>query len=289
MHGLLVLDKPRGRTSRDTLNRAKSWFPRKTKLGHTGTLDPLATGVLVVCIGSATRLAEFVQAMGKSYDARILLGSTSSTDDADGDLQVNASAVPPSREDIEEALAGFVGAIHQVPPSISALMVGGHRAHELARKGKDVPLVARPVVIESICVRNYEWPHLDVSIDCGKGTYVRSIARDLGEKLGVGGLVQTLRRTRVGPFRAEDGVGLEASVEEVRAKIRPATVAIAGMPRVRISLAAEELFRRGQAVEPPVGAPTGEVAVMGESDWFIGIGFIDRGLQPRIVLARRPI
>jgi tRNA pseudouridine55 synthase len=286
MHGLLVLDKPRGRTSRDTLNRAKSWFPRKTKLGHTGTLDPLATGVLVVCVGSATRLAEFVQAMGKSYDARIRLGATSSTDDADGDVQVNETAVPPSRTAIDDVLKDFVGTIEQLPPSISALMVGGHRAHELARKGKDVPLIARPVVVESLRVLNYEWPFLDVSIDCGKGTYIRSIARDLGEKLGVGGLVQTLRRTRVGPFRAEDGVGLEASTEEVRAKLQPATVAIAGMPRVRISIETEERFRRGAPVESPPDSPRGEVAVMGDADRFIGIGWIDSDLRPRIVLAK---
>ena len=165
-------------------------------------------------------------------------------------------------------------------------MVGGKRAHELARKGKDVPLIARQVVVEAIRVLNYEWPHLDVAIDCGKGTYVRSIARDLGEQLGVGGLVQELRRTRVGPFRAEDGVGLEASAEEVRAKIQPSTAAVAGMPRVWISAEAEQRLRCGAAVESSADSPKGEVAVMGDSERFIGIGFVDGALRPRIVLAK---
>src|SRR5437764_11903050 len=120
MNGLLLIDKPSGMTSRDAVNRVQSWFPRKTKIGHTGTLDPLATGVLVVCIGAATRLADYVQAMGKSYVSRFRLGATSSTDDADGEVIVNADALPPSREQIDAALASFVGMIEQVPPAFSA-------------------------------------------------------------------------------------------------------------------------------------------------------------------------
>src|SRR4051812_48814027 len=199
MNGLLVIDKPGGMTSRDVGNRVQRWFPRKTKIGHTGTLDPLATGVLVVCVGAATRLADFVQAMGKTYAARFRLGATSTTDDADGEVTVNAAAVPPTRDQIGAAIPAFLGLVEQVPPAFSALKLDGRRAHELARSGKDVQLAARTVRIDAIRVRAYEWPFLDVEIDCGKGTYIRSIARDLGAKLGCGGMVETLRRTRVGP------------------------------------------------------------------------------------------
>src|SRR5882724_9575166 len=136
MNGLLVIDKPGGMTSRDAVNRLQKWFPRKTKIGHTGTLYPLATGVLVVCVGVATRLADFVQAMSKSYASRFRLGATSTTDDADGTITAKSSAVPPTRELIDAALTSFVGTLDQFPPTVSALKLDGHRAHDLARVGR---------------------------------------------------------------------------------------------------------------------------------------------------------
>src|SRR5436190_1801938 len=144
MNGLLIIDKPGGMTSRTVVNRVQKWYPRKTKMGHTGTLDPLATGVLVVCIGAATRLADYVQAMGKTYTSRIRLGATSTTDDADGTVAANSTASPPPRVRIDAALAEFIGTVEQVPPAYSALKVDGSRAHDLARRGEDVPLAARP-------------------------------------------------------------------------------------------------------------------------------------------------
>src|SRR5947208_8355679 len=125
MNGFLVIDKPGGMTSRDVVNRVQKWFPRKTKLGHTGTLDPLATGVLVVCVGAATRLADYVQAMGKTYRSRFRLGAMSTTDDADGTVTPTAAAVPPAREAIDAALVSFIGCVEQVPPAYSALKVDG--------------------------------------------------------------------------------------------------------------------------------------------------------------------
>src|SRR5947209_14288653 len=232
MNGLLVIDKPGGMTSRGVVNRVQRWFPRKTKVGHTGTLDPLATGVLVVCVGAATRLADFVQAMGKTYRSRFRLGATSDTDDADGTMTPTPAAVPPTREAIDSAIPAFLGSVEQVPPAFSALKVSGARAHELARSGKDVSLAARTVRIDAVRVLGYEWPFLDVEIDCGKGTYVRSIARDLGTKLGCGGMVETLRRTRVGPFTAEQGIGLDIDPAAVR--LLPMLSAVAGLPEVRL-------------------------------------------------------
>src|SRR5436305_2912931 len=145
MDGLLVIDKPGGVTSRDVVNRVQRWFPRRTKIGHTGTLDPLATGVLVLCVGKATKLADRVQALGKTYRTRLLLGATSDTDDADGTVTPVPGAVPPTEQQIRELLPSFVGRIEQVPPAYSALKVQGARAYDLARGGEVVTRTARPV------------------------------------------------------------------------------------------------------------------------------------------------
>jgi tRNA pseudouridine55 synthase len=220
VNGFLVIDKPGGITSRDAVNRVQRRFPRKTKIGHTGTLDPLATGVLVLCIGPACKLADRVQAMPKTYTARFHLGATSSTDDADGEI-VATNATPLPEAAARAALARFVGVIAQVPPQVSAIKVEGTRAYASARKGDPVALAARPVRIDAIRVFGFDWPYLDVEIDCGKGTYVRSIARDLGQVLGCGGLVETLRRTRVGPFTADLGIGPDADAETLRNRLIP--------------------------------------------------------------------
>lgn len=272
MNGLLVIDKPAGMTSRDVVNRVQRWFPRKTKLGHTGTLDPLATGVLVICVGAATRLADYVQAMGKTYTSCFRLGAISTTDDADGEITEIPNAVPLSREQVDAALAGFVGVIHQVPPAFSAIKVAGERAHTLARQGQDVSLVARPVRIDAVRVSHYEWPLLDVEIDCGKGTYIRSIARDLGDKLGCGAHVQALRRTRVGPFQVEQGIGLDLSPEEAHARMLPMATATAQMKQVRLTRDEARRFRNGQTLPLQVsGRVPEEIAVTDEQGNLIGI------------------
>ena len=221
MNGLLVIDKPGGMTSRDVVNRVQRWFPKGWKVGHTGTLDPLATGVLVVCVGAATRLADLVQGMGKSYQSRFRLGARSDTDDADGTVTPVSVVTPPTAERVRAALESFVGHIEQVPPVYSALKLGGKRAHELARRGKEVSLAPRMVRVDAVRLLGYDWPFVDVEIDCGKGTYIRSIARDLGERLGCGGLVETLRRTRVGSFTTEQGIGIDVTPEQGRAKLLP--------------------------------------------------------------------
>lgn len=224
MNGFLVIDKPAGMTSRDVVNRAQRWLPRGTKVGHAGTLDPLATGVLVLCVGAATKLVERVQAMGKTYRTRVLLGFTSTTDDADGTLTPSPAGDVPTEAQVRDVLPQFVGEIQQVPPAVSALKIDGQRAYDLVRRGAEVKMVARPVRVDAIRLLAYEWPHLDLEIDCGKGTYVRSIARDVGEKLACGGLVQTLRRTRTGVFAVEKGFGLVVSPEEARSKLLPMDV-----------------------------------------------------------------
>jgi tRNA pseudouridine55 synthase len=233
------------------------WFPRRTKIGHTGTLDPLATGVLVICVGAATRLADYVQAMPKSYASRFRLGATSSTDDADGDVVIHSDAVLPSSATVAAALAAFVGTIDQVPPAFSALKLQGKRAHELARKGEEVRLEARPVRIDAVRMIAYEWPLLDVEIDCGKGTYIRSIARDLGAALGCGAHLTALRRTRVGSFTLEDASTLEQHQQQPRVIPLGPSVA-AAFPRHDVSAAEAEQLRHGRPIAASgLGGPVG--------------------------------
>ncbi len=285
MNGFLVIDKPGGMTSRDVVNRIQRCFPRKTKIGHTGTLDPLATGVLVVCIGAATRLADYVQAMSKSYTARFRLGVTSTTDDADGELTENPLVCCPSRAEIQGWLDRFVGIIEQLPPSFSALKVAGQRAHLLARKGDEVPLTPRPVRIDAIRLTAYDWPYLDLEVDCGKGTYIRSIARDLGEKLGCGGMVETLRRTRIGPYTATQGVGLDRDSREI--KLLPLLTALADMTQMRVEAGTEARLRTGQSIQDPLpGRNEGEeIALVNEVGELVGIAERVNGkIRPTVML-----
>jgi tRNA pseudouridine55 synthase len=287
IHGLLVLDKPGGMTSREALDRALSWFPRGTKAGHTGTLDPLATGVLVLCLGTATRLTEYVQDMGKTYRAAVRLGARSDTDDADGTVAAADVAVPPGRAAVEEALRGFVGEIEQVPPAYSAAKVSGRRAYDLARRGRDVSLEARRVRVHGIDVLAYEYPRLEIEVRCGKGTYIRSLARDLGERLGCGGYVEQLRRTRVGPFRAEEAVPPGADAATARAKLLPASAAVSELPRVTLGDADLIRLRQGQGVLS-AGLTTDEVAVFDGRGGLVAVARLDRErrlLRPEKVFA----
>jgi tRNA pseudouridine55 synthase len=288
--GLLVLDKPGGITSRDAVDRALRWFPRGTRMGHTGTLDPLATGVLVLCLGSATRLTEYVQRMGKVYRAGIRLGARSDTDDADGTVTPVAGAVAPEADALAGCLAAFVGTIEQVPPAHSAAKVGGRRAYDLARGGEEVHLRPRPVQIYRLDVRAYDWPDLDLEVHCGKGTYIRSLARDLGERLGCGGYVQTLRRTRVGPFTVEMGLSLDTEPAAARGRLLPAEMAVAELPRLDLPAASVRRLCQGQAVPLPSALAGEEAAVFaadtGRLAAVAGIDRANRVLRPSKVLGR---
>jgi tRNA pseudouridine55 synthase len=285
----LVLDKPGGMTSREALDRALSWFPRGTRAGHTGTLDPLATGVLVLCLGAATRLTEYVQDMGKTYRAAVRLGARSDTDDADGTVTPVHVTVEPGRAAVEEALRGFVGDIEQVPPTYSAAKVSGRRAYDLARGGREVALAARRVRVHGIDVLAYEYPRLEIEVRCGKGTYIRALARDLGERLGCGGYVEVLRRTRVGPFRAEEAVSLDADPAAARAKLLPVSAAVSELPRASLDDAGVARLRQGQGV--PAGglaADGDEVAVFDARGQFVAVARLDgarRQLRPEKVVA----
>ena len=247
-HGLLVVDKPSGPTSLDVVNRAQKWFPRKTKLGHTGTLDPLASGVLVLCVGMATRLTEYVQQMEKGYVAELLMGARSTTDDALGKITAVADPFVPSPAVLRQTLAQFVGDIEQVPPIFSAAKISGDRAYDLARRGEEVELQPRTVRIYEIQILDYSFPALRLEIRCGKGTYIRSLARDLGDRLGCGALVQTLRRTRIGAFEEKVALSLDCEKSVAQAALLPPNKAVAELPSLNLSAETCKRLRQGQAV-----------------------------------------
>jgi tRNA pseudouridine55 synthase len=209
LEGVLNLDKPAGRSSAYVVNGVKRLLPRGTKIGHAGTLDPFATGVLLLLVGKSTKLCERLMDEPKQYEATVKLGGTTPTEDPESPETPTRGAAPVPLETVRAALAPLVGEILQRPPAFSALKVGGRRAYDLARGGQTVELAPRRVRVYGIELLGYEWPFVSLRIDCGRGTYVRAIARDLGEALGVGGYLTELRRTRVGPFEAIDAVTTE--------------------------------------------------------------------------------
>jgi tRNA pseudouridine55 synthase len=291
LDGLLVLDKPAGMTSRTAVDRVLRWFPRRTRIGHTGTLDPLATGVLVLCLGNATRLAEYVQLMSKTYRTGLQLGARSDTDDADGTVAPVAGATAPDAAAVAACAAGFVGVIDQVPPAYSAAKVTGQRAYDLARRGEEVTLRPRSIRIYAITLLHYAYPHLELEVHCGKGTYIRSLARDLGERLGCGAYVQTLRRTRVGPFTVEDALTLESDPQTVRSRLLPAERAVAEMPRRVLTEGDLKRLCQGQRVlladVPEDTAERGGVAVFDAAGRLAAVAAVDpasRSLRPLKVL-----
>ncbi len=284
--GVLSLNKPIGVTSRDVVDRVSRPL-RKVKVGHAGTLDPLASGVLVVCVGAATRLIEYVQRMPKTYTATILLGATSDTLDADGTVTERLDPPVPSEEAIREALGLQVGTILQMPPQFSALKVQGKRAYDLAREGKAVELAARPVEVYRVDLRAYAWPRLEIEVECGSGTYIRSIARDVGEALGCGGLIEVLTRTKIGPFRIEEALDPDTLTKEtIPGLLRPAVEALAALPQVVIDESALSRILKGQAIASPGLDLSGEVALIGPTGEVVAVGEVTpAGIAPRRVLA----
>jgi tRNA pseudouridine55 synthase len=225
------------------------------KVGHAGTLDPRASGVLVLCLGSATRLSEYLSTSSKRYEALIRLGRATQTYDTEG-VTTSTTEKLPNLEQIEAVLPRFTGEIQQVPPPYSAIKVAGKRAYELARAGKDVNLEPRTVRILDLTVQSYAPPDLTVSIECSAGTYIRSLAHDIGEVLKVGGHLAALRRVEAGIFTLEDAVDL-ASLEQSfqdetwEKYLRPAVDALPTLPPVEINDASISLIRNGQRIPAP--------------------------------------
>lgn len=248
MFGVLNICKPAGITSRDVVNRVQRII-RPAKVGHAGTLDPLATGVLVVCVGPATRLVEYVQGMPKRYVGSFLLGRTSDTEDVEGEVTELSGVPQPSRDQIESLLPQFVGEIMQRPPAFSALKVKGRRAYQLARQGAEVKLEARPVTVYDLALLDYQYPEMTLEVTCGGGTYVRSLGRDIGQALGSGAVMATLKRTRIGPFDIHDAWPPEQLTrEQVAQRLLPAIQAVDQLPKVALSDQQIADIRQGRVI-----------------------------------------
>ncbi len=224
--GLLVVDKPGGWTSHDVVARGRR-LARTRKVGHAGTLDPMATGVLLLGIGRATRLLGHLALTTKTYQATIRLGATTVTDDAEGDVVEQRDASAVTDDDVEQALTALRGQVQQVPSSVSAIKVDGVRSYAAVRSGREVALAARPVTVSRFEVLARRGDDLDVVVACSSGTYVRALARDLGAALGVGGHLTALRRTQVGPFGLDTARTLEQLAEDTDSAVVPLADAVA--------------------------------------------------------------
>ena len=276
--GLLLIDKADGPTSHDVVQRVRRALKTR-RVGHSGTLDPFATGLLLVAVGRATRLLRFLPHSPKGYEGTIRLGETSDTDDGTGQRSVSEAPLPAA-EAVIAAASEFVGPQQQLPPRVSARKVDGQRLYKLARKGVEVEVEPRSVQIDRFELSPGDEPafHCDVSA----GTYIRSLARDLGAKLGCGGLVEELRRTAIGPISVESAVSIDDPALAER------LIPLADMPlepaRLTLAAAAAARFRQGNPVEAPDGA--GLRSVLAESGELLGVGELDGPrLQPRVVLA----
>ncbi|NBY02227.1 MAG: tRNA pseudouridine(55) synthase TruB [Planctomycetes bacterium] len=232
--GIIVVNKPKGMSSRTAVDHVQGWFAEKIPTGHAGTLDPLATGVLVICLGWTTRLVEYIQAMKKVYKTEIMLGAISETDDSEGPIKEILVERTPTLIEIQTALRHFEGEILQTPPSVSAARINGKRSYRLARKGKPELPPPKNVEVSSIHIIKYEYPLLELEITCGKGTYIRSIARDLGQLLKTGGYVLQLERTSIGNFTLEDSHSLNEPSLESKDIILPQELALEKMQKLSL-------------------------------------------------------
>lgn len=287
--GVLAVNKPAGCTSRQIVDKVAK-IVRPAKTGHAGTLDPLATGVLVIAIGPATRLISYLQQGKKRYLGEFRLGQRSDTDDIEGQVVEGGDWSGITREHLIQALHPFIGEISQIPPQFSAVHVDGQRAYALARRGETVELQARPVEVHSIELTRFEPPLLELLIECGSGTYIRSIGRDLGEALGCGAVMTSLCRLAVGPFALEYSIPYEElNAEQLRTALQPALQAVVEMPRRAISPEEIVAVRQGRALAVgslPVLKSGSEVALVDAADLLLGIARVEldrQRLQPVIV------
>ncbi len=291
--GILVLDKPQGLSSNRALQTAKHLY-FAAKAGHTGSLDPLATGVLPLCFGEATKFSQYLLDADKAYESTFVLGTVTASGDAEGEVLDTRDASAVSEADVAAALEAFRGEIEQVPSMFSAIKQDGQPLYKLARKGIEVERKSRRVVIKQLDLLDFrggEAAEVDIYLECSKGTYVRSIAEDLGKALGCGAHVSALRRTSAGPFRLEDSVTL-ATLEALKENeelaqmddlLLPADTAVRALPLVELSESGGFYMRQGQPVRVPNAPRDGMVRIALETGEFLGVGEIldDGRVAPR--------
>ncbi|HXX84723.1 MAG TPA: tRNA pseudouridine(55) synthase TruB [Casimicrobiaceae bacterium] len=284
--GVLLLDKPVGLTSNAALQRVKRLY-RAEKAGHTGTLDPLASGLLPICLGEATKFAHMLLDADKSYVATIRLGVTTSTADAEGEV-LRARPIEVSRDDVEAVLPRFVGTIAQRPPRHAALKYRGRNYYEYARAGVEIPRAERNVVVSELALEHWSPPDFVIWVRCGKGTYVRVLAEDIGEALGCGAHLAALRRAATGGFDLRAAATLEtlATLSEAERDLRllATDALVAALPRIDLTADEAARLRQGQAVAR-AGVPEGIYRVYA-TDVFAGVAHSHHGkLQPRRLVA----
>jgi tRNA pseudouridine55 synthase len=287
--GIILLDKPLGFTSNAALQKVR-WLLNAEKAGHTGSLDPLATGVLPLCFGEATKFSQYLLDSDKAYETVAQLGETTTTADAEGEVLLTRE-VTVGRADVEAALPAFRGLISQIPPMYSALKRDGQPLYKLARAGEVVEREARSVTIARLELLEHEQTRVRLAVDCSKGTYIRTLVEDLGEKLGCGAYVAELRRTQAGPFTLAQTVTLE-ELERVHAEggneavdrfLMPSDSGLQDWPLLQFSEASAHYWLHGQAVRAPEAPRFGMVRVQDHNGRFIGIGEVseDGRIAPR--------
>jgi len=291
--GILVLDKPRKKGSNESLQIVKQLFNAR-KAGHTGSLDKLASGVLPICLGEATKVSGFLLNADKRYVAKVRLGEVSATGDAEGEI-LECRPVPALREhQVLDVLADFTGEIEQIPPMFSALKHQGQRLYKLAHQGKTVEREPRPVTIHTLDLVALEGESLEIDVRCSKGTYIRTLAEDIGEALGCGGRVDSLRRVEAGPFVAEQMVGLEEleqlavdGLAALDALLLPAEAALGDLHALSLSESLAFYLSQGQPVLVPHSPTQGMVRLHRSGGEFIGVGEVldDGRIAPRRLFA----
>ena len=288
--GVLLVDKPAGPTSHDVVERVRRELGTH-RVGHTGTLDPLATGLLLLCVGPATRLVEFLTKLPKRYLAGVRLGESTTTDDPEGEVSATSEGWRAlERARVEDALASFRGNFLQTPPRFSAKKVAGRPAHYRTRRGEVVALTPIPVEVHGLELAGWNPPALQLDVLCSAGTYVRALARDLGEALGTGAHLRTLRRIEVGPFRVREALELEQLRDQgavARAWLSPAS-ALGHLPRVAVSPDEATRLAHGQLVPLPernAALPDGPLAVVQGQELVAIAERVGERLRPRKVFA----
>jgi len=271
-HGLLNLNKPATMTSRRAVDIVQR-LVRPLKAGHAGTLDPLATGVLVVCVGAATRLISYVQRMPKRYTGVFRLGQSSPTEDIEGEIVELVDPPVPTLDQLVVAARALTGQLEQRPPVFSAVKVNGRRAYDLARKGRKVELSPRPITVYSLDVVHYEYPELVLDIECSAGTYVRSLGRDLAESLGTAAVMIALTRTAVGDFTLSNAIDSEnLTMENLASHIEPISRAVTMLPQVVVGKEEIVNIRNGLDILRPATTPQAEeFAAMDDAGCFVAI------------------
>ncbi len=289
VRGILLLDKPLGITSNKALQDVKRIF-KAQKAGHTGSLDPLADGLLPICFGAATKVSAFLLDADKRYKVRIKLGVTTTTADAEGEVLEIRQVDGVTESAIQQVLTEFEGVIEQIPPMYSALKHKGERLYKLAREGIEVEREPRQVTIHRIAMHGYSAPEFDLDVHCSKGTYIRTLAEDIGNKLGCGAHVTALRRTGVGPYGDDNLVNMdqinqlaEDGLSALDGLLLPIDSALASWPEVKLSADGTFYLKQGQPVLVPNAPTVGMVRIYDANGSFMGAGEIldDGRVAPR--------